>query len=252
VLTHEFQHLVNDSRRLHVNRAPVWEETWLNEALSHVAEELMFYELSGLRPEMNLDSGDFGAESARDYFAEFQLDNMERFASFARSPGSSSLMGSDILATRGAGWHFLRYAADRHADERALWRALVTDARTAGLENLEDALGADPREWVRDWAGAVDLDDLVAGVDPRYAMASWNLRELYPQMRFLWGPYYASYPLFTRSVSSTGSVSLDLKGGGASYFRAEPAAGLDQRVRVTQANLLPPPPRLKVLVTRIR
>src|SRR5690606_23646136 len=47
VLAHEFQHLINDSRRLYVNKALVWEDSWLNEGLSHIAEELAFYAASG-------------------------------------------------------------------------------------------------------------------------------------------------------------------------------------------------------------
>src|SRR5205814_2024452 len=55
---HEFQHLINASRRLYVNTtATDFEEVWLNEGLSHVAEELLFYNQSaGLAPRMDIDT----------------------------------------------------------------------------------------------------------------------------------------------------------------------------------------------------
>ena len=52
---HEFQHLINASRRLYINTsAAPTEERWLNEGLSHIAEELMFYKVSKLTPRQNI------------------------------------------------------------------------------------------------------------------------------------------------------------------------------------------------------
>src|SRR6185503_19800885 len=54
-VAHEYQHLINASRRLYVNHtADLNEETWLNEGLSHVAEELVFYRSARLGPGRNL------------------------------------------------------------------------------------------------------------------------------------------------------------------------------------------------------
>src|SRR5690242_18995635 len=39
VIAHEFEHLINSSRRLYVNNAPQFEEKWLDEGLAHIAEE---------------------------------------------------------------------------------------------------------------------------------------------------------------------------------------------------------------------
>jgi hypothetical protein len=40
-LAHEFQHLINASRRLYVTDTDEYESVWLNEGLSHIAEELV-------------------------------------------------------------------------------------------------------------------------------------------------------------------------------------------------------------------
>ena len=53
VVGHEFQHLISASRRLYVVQGvggTDWsEDAWLNEGLSHIAEELLFYHRAQLR-----------------------------------------------------------------------------------------------------------------------------------------------------------------------------------------------------------
>ncbi|HYR06208.1 MAG TPA: Ig-like domain-containing protein, partial [Longimicrobium sp.] len=59
-LAHEYEHLINASRRILVNTP--WngqlETVWLDEGLAHIAEELMFYQGSGTAPGMDLDLAD--------------------------------------------------------------------------------------------------------------------------------------------------------------------------------------------------
>src|SRR5690606_35085411 len=155
VLAHEFQHLINDSRRLYVNKALVWEEAWLNEGLSHIAEELAFYAAAGLEPGENLGSGAIVGDQAR-ALNRYNLDNLERYNRYLRAPAENSLMGDvSLLATRGAVWSFLRYMADRDpGSDATLWKNLV-NSTTMGLANLEAVLGVNPREWMHDWEVAV-------------------------------------------------------------------------------------------------
>lgn len=250
VLVHEFQHLVNDSRRLHVNQASTWEDTWLNEGLSHIAEELAFYRISGLSPRSNLGPEIFSSASVREAFDRYQIDNVSRLASFLRTPTSQSVAGSDVLATRGAAWHFLRYLADRTSNEAAFWRALVRDSRTAGFDNIRAATGADPRELLRMWGGTLSLDDTSAETEP-YRFASWDLRAIYPALDQYWpSSYYLFYPLRVESLA--GDVTpFSLRGGTAFYGAGDVAPGATAALRVSVGDL-PAPSRLKVLVTRFR
>ena len=115
VLAHEFQHLINASRRLYVNNSPVFEEKWLDEGLAHIAEELLYYRETGLSPRSNLDLAAIRANPAR--YAMFNSDmsgNMSRFRSYLSAPDKNSPYSpNDSLSTRGAAWSFLRYAVDR-------------------------------------------------------------------------------------------------------------------------------------------
>ncbi|MEP6991503.1 MAG: hypothetical protein ABJA80_11295 [bacterium] len=115
VLAHEFQHIINSSRRLYVNNTPAFEEKWLDEGLAHMAEELLFYRESGLVPRSNLDLAAIRATNAiRENYNSDMSGNGGRYKTYLLAPSTSSPYSpNDSLSTRGAAWSFLRYAVDR-------------------------------------------------------------------------------------------------------------------------------------------
>jgi hypothetical protein len=242
VLAHEFQHLINDSRRLYVNDALVWEDSWLNEGLSHIAEELAFYAASGLAPGQNLGASLLAAQS----FKRYNLDNLDRYIRYLRAPEENSLLGNvDQLATRGAAWAFLRYVADRDAgDDMAMWTRLV-NSTSLGLTNLEQVLGANPRDWMHDWQVSVFTDDAGFAIADRYTQPSWNFRVLTAAR-----DESGQFPLRTRGVGPT-SPGVLLQGGGAVFLRLGLTATTQRALRTT-VNDLPPPSRLRLAVVRTR
>jgi hypothetical protein len=179
---HEFQHIINNARRLYINTsaAPV-EERWLNEGLSHIAEELLFYRSSGLAPRQNIGSQVSLAAYQPAYF-NFQRQNFNRYFRFTRTPGTQGPIGvnddDDDLETRGAIWSFLRFAADQRSagNEAAFWQSLE-NANSTGIQNLYDHIGEDTRLLVRDWAISNFMDDLVT-TNAKYTQPSWNLRQI--------------------------------------------------------------------------
>jgi hypothetical protein len=229
---HEMQHLISASRRLYVVQTNNYnEETFLNEGLSHIAEELLFYRASGLAPRSNLGLADLRAEQRRlDAVNRYQVSNFGRFRSYLQSPETNSPFSpDDELATRGSAWAFLRYAADRRAgDDRKLWDDLVNNTRL-GLGNLHFHLGVDARAWARDFNVAIYTDDAVAGAAPQHRFPSWNFRDIYPAIT-----QSGSYPLATRPLSD-GTMNLSLQASGAAYLRTAVAAGATGTVTVTQA-----------------
>jgi hypothetical protein len=253
VLAHEFQHLINDSRRLYVNNSPVWESAWMNEGLSHIAEELTFYEASGLHPRQNLDAGALSQQAAKDAFNQFQSSNVERLIRFLQSPETSTLMGTDNLPNRGAVWSFLRYAADRDVgSDTTLWNRLVKDATSEGLDNLKNALGVDPREWIQDWATSVYTDDagLALSNPERFTQPSWNFRALLP-LATINGTAFGRYPLNTLPLTTGATTSVTLQGGGAAYIRFRALGGQRAAIRATVSGL-PATSLLRIAVVRTR
>ena len=166
-LAHEFQHLINASRRLYVNYAPDYEEVWLDEGLAHVAEELNFYTARGWPRGQPGTGGDRrrGRRQTRLHTRQPTSAGFDSTCSRRRSGG----FADDDLATRGAGWSFLRYAADRSGGpEPSTWFSLVNSI--SGLANLQAMLGTDPLPWYRDFTAAIYADD--AGLSPAAATRS--------------------------------------------------------------------------------
>jgi hypothetical protein len=107
------------------------------------------------------------------------VQNLARLSDYLGAPEANApYTNNDSLATRGATWSFLRYAADRAVaagapNDSAFYYRLVNSTRT-GLPNLQAALaGASGGtvalpDWFRDWAVAAYADDLVTGLDARF------------------------------------------------------------------------------------
>jgi hypothetical protein len=220
-LAHEYQHLINASRRMYVNTtATDFEETWLNEGLSHIAEELLFYRVSGLTPRQDIDAPAIRASTAYiNAFNDYQSDNFGRYGEFLSSPSKYAVYSdNDSLATRGATWAFLRDAADRKAaSDGDTWYRLV-NATTTGMTNLRGVFGTGVLNQIRDWETSVLTDDLT-GVDAAYQQPSWNFRSVFAALTSS-----TVFPIATVSLA-VGTRSITLVGGATSYIRFSVASG---------------------------
>ncbi|HZG42242.1 MAG TPA: hypothetical protein VEY93_04710, partial [Longimicrobium sp.] len=241
---HEFQHLINASRRLYVVETTSWNEaTWLNEGLSHIAEEVLFHRASGMTPRRNLSLAEVQASPrSLNAFRSYMDQNIRRYARYLQEPSTespydSTEAGANDLPTRGASWAFLRYAADRRAgDDVVLWRDLV-DTDVIGFANLQQALGRDPREWIRDWATSAYTDDVVA-TEARFQQPSWRYRT-----------FFNTFPLVTQPL--TDGYSTQLASGGAAFLRFTVAPATVGTVRALSGTN-PLPSRVYVTVVRTR
>ncbi|HEY4218894.1 MAG TPA: hypothetical protein VGM67_17255 [Gemmatimonadaceae bacterium] len=220
-LVHEFQHLINASRRIYVNNADSFEDTWLNEGLSHVAEELLYYRVAGLAPRQNITASVLGrSQAAVDAFNNYQGDNVGRYESFLDMPnGTSVYAGNDSLETRGATWNLLRYLADhRGTSDADTWSKLDNTALT-GQQNIANVFGTNYMTQIRDWATSVFADDLTGQTDTRFSQPSWNFRNIFPQLVNNDNESLGSYPLLVFPLSDHGAVSTTVDAGGAAYIR---------------------------------
>jgi hypothetical protein len=218
VLAHEFQHLINASRRLYVNTtAEDFEDTWLNEGLSHIAEELLFFHEAGLSPRQNIDTIRIrSSNSIRTAFNVDQSSNASRYRSFLVAPSENSpFSDDDSLETRGATYNLLRYLADRKGGtDAATWQALVNTARI-GLANLSAVFGGDIAAKERDWNVSHYTDDAVAGVPPEWTQLSWNWHSVFKAL----AGTGKTYPLEVKTLTTGVPASGTLIGGAAAYYR---------------------------------
>jgi hypothetical protein len=244
VLAHEFQHLINASRRLYVTQGVQdFEETWLNEGLSHIAEELLFFHEAGLTSRQNVDTIKLRSTNAiRLAFNSDMSSNAARYRTFLVAPSDNSpFRADDSLETRGATWNLLRYLADRKGgSETATWQALVNTAKV-GLPNLVAVFGSDVASKVHDWNVSHYTDDFVSGLPAEHTQPSWNWHSVF---KALAGSGQA-YPLQVKTLSG-GSASGTLIGGAAAYYRFSVPAGTSAAVS------LPSPGPLYARVVRLR
>ncbi|MBB4638750.1 Ig-like domain-containing protein [Longimicrobium terrae] len=243
-IAHELQHLTNASRRMYVNDGfTQYESVWLNEGLSHIAEELMFYRASGMSPRQNVAAGTNAVSGIQlnskrvAAYNTYASANFGRLRTWMQRPDTSgAFKGNDVLATRGAVWAFLRYAADRkNASDATLWYDL-SNSQQAGLTNLATVLGVSPQEWVRDFDAAMYTDDAVTGVSPIYTIPSWNFRSMHQIL-------YGSYSLQVRALTSGVPLTVNHSaGGGTTYQRFSVGASKFGKVTALSGGVAPTTP----------
>src|SRR5215218_1750357 len=215
VIAHEFEHLINASRRLYITQGvEEFEVGWLDEGLAHIAEELLFYRESGVSPKANLDSIAIrSSDKIRFAFNNDQSSNSSRYHDFLAAPSKNSpFRADDSLATRGASWNLLRYLADRKGtSETATWQALARGP-AVGINNLTAVVGDDLPARVRDWSVSHYTDDAVSGLSPELTQQSWNWHSLLKAI------YNAPYPLEVKALTGATGTG-ELIGGSSAYYR---------------------------------
>lgn len=232
---HEFQHLINASRRLFESNASEFETIWLNEGLSHIAEELLFYEASGLGTGQRLHVD--GLRSSPGAVAAFNLyggGNFARVAEYMENPSSESpYEKDDNLATRGATWSFLRYAADRAGrNNPGFWRSL-SGASSIGFSNLDAAFGTSTLQWVADWAvaNATDHYGITNSVDERFRHRSWDMHDVLDELNLS--------TLNTVPLADGQTATVSVKAGGSAHLRFRVDAGDASVVTALQGSAAP-------------
>jgi hypothetical protein len=258
-IAHELQHLINSSRRLYVNTGAQPNETvWLDEGLSHVAEELLYFRVSNYSSRQNITLTDISGTARAEVFSNYASQNFSRFYNFLIAPEvNSPYAPNDSLATRGAIWNFLRYAAARQgANGEAPFLRQLVNSTTTGVANLQNVLsGGAFADYLRDWTVSLIADDYSAAVTsalgPRYINPAWNFRSIYPGLRFTGGQALGVYPIATRSLVNNTPQRVPLAGGASAYVRFSVPGG--QRALVSlSTNGAVPPGAMRYALVRLR
>ena len=170
---HEFQHMISFNQHVLVRNGGS-EDTWLNEGLSHLAEELGGRLVPAAEcPVSGSCVNDFIRGDLENAFV--YLTSPEQF--FLIEPGSSS----GELAERGANWLFVRWLADQFATDTLLGtdltRRLVATSLT-GVANVETVTGQTLQVLIPEWQLANYVDDLPGfqAASPRLRYKTWNFR----------------------------------------------------------------------------
>lgn len=164
-LVHELQHMISYNQHV-LLRGGEKEVLWLDEALSHVAEELA--------------ARDFLAGGDEGRFSQFATGNLTNLYQYLRSPTAFSpvaIEGTGSLEERGAGWWLLRWVLDHFGNGSP--RALV-ETSLSGNENIESFAGESIENILIDWAIATYVSDLPGFDAPdRLSFDFWRLRAVF-------------------------------------------------------------------------
>ncbi|MDQ6926711.1 MAG: hypothetical protein M3154_10820, partial [Candidatus Eremiobacteraeota bacterium] len=221
VIAHEFQHMINLATRIRTN-ASNDEVVWLNEALSHFAEELVGRAEKGYSDTRLLTIDDIADFPALNDYNAFFNQNLQRYKLWLRHPadsGATSKHADQSLAVRGAAWSLLRYSADQYAsgDVAGFTRRLVAGPDT-GVANLVKRSGVSFDEIMQGWMPANYTSGLtIAGLPSRYTYTSWNMRSVENAISS------GVYPLRVTDLADAFTISTKSISGGGGYYRVASA-----------------------------
>lgn len=235
-IAHEFQHMINQSVRTR-SGATRFEAVWLNEALSHFAEELVGRRARGFGEFENLTYDQIITNGA-DYDAYFR-QNLFRFRGWmtprpdAQSPTSN--LADTNLAARGAAWALVRWSADQFAGPTL---APFTRALTAGpdtsIANLVARTGMPFDSLALGWLLSNYTDDLsVPGLASRYQYRGWNMRSV------MAGISGGRYPLRVDTLTSGANRGGSLRSGSGRYWLVRRNGNLPTTFEFREADRTP-------------
>ncbi len=221
---HEFQHMISFNQHVLLRGSRTGEELWLNEGLSHYAEEL------GGRLFLPGDSTTF---------CYFIFGDLYNSAQFLASPESHLLVdtaGIGGLPNRGAWWLFVRFVVDQfstdttRAANNVVTRALDVTAST-GASNVRTATGTPFATVVERWALANYVSDLAGfTTPPELQYKKWRFRADYVTIHDACvaripsnpPPFPSSYPLIPGGgTGSALNISGTMRGGSGTYVIAQ-------------------------------
>ena len=254
VFIHEFQHMISYGQHV-VTRQGSSELTWLNEGMSHFAEELggRLIPDAECQPafttcETQFLSGD--VENAYDY-----LNDTE--SSFLIEPESST----GTLAERGANWLFVRWLADHFAATQPAgteFTRAIDQTDQIGAANVEAVTGEDFSTLVSQWQLANYLDNLPGFIplSDRLQYSSFDFRALY-QSAFSQGAFDKPYPLTPDTAgAATYTHNGTLRGGSGRHVDiVQPPSSGEVTLLLTNASgaaALPTSTKPRAVLARIR
>jgi hypothetical protein len=205
VLMHELQHMISFNQHVLI-RGGSAEQTWLNEGLSHFAEELGGRQIQDIRcPGFGSCLDQFGIGNLSNGF-DYLTNPQTAFLVYPRSSFGS-------LRERGASWLFLRWLVDHEATDTLLGTDLTRSlVRTSavGAANVTGVTGQAFDQLAGQWQMANYLERLSGFVEGtgRLKYKTWNLDSVYNALG-------VDFPLDPDSITTGSFASTGFLRGGS-------------------------------------
>jgi hypothetical protein len=208
LLAHEYTHAVLLSEHVFGEYLPVAgrrdEDSWLNEGLAHVVEDLHGHSWSNL-----------------DYRVSAFLSDPQRYGLVVADYYSTGVWRTP--GTRGVAYLFLRWCLERCGDDLP---ARLTQSNLQGVLNLETATRRRFADLFREWSAALLLSGCGAETDGVTPLHQPALRQPLAS-RLLCGPRFEEVPL------DRASHELRLAGTGVAFLLLHSPAGKRARLTIT-------------------
>jgi hypothetical protein len=226
---HEFQHMISFNQHVLVRNAPD-EEAWLNEGLSHIAEEVVARHYDNKYP--NRPPGRLFSDTSN-IFINNDLSNSYDFLESTPTTSLTLFESTGTLPERGAAWLFLRWLADQK--DSTIFARLVQTNLTS-IANVENVAAEPFPVLFGDWALALWTDSIPdqprTSIPERNRYKSRNLRQIYARLNLIAPQQFPRvYPLIPRGVGFGSAVESSMYPGTMEYFfvlspDSDPALGL--------------------------
>ena len=211
---HELQHMISFNQHV-LARGGEPEATWLNEGLSHFAEELgaRYYEAKFPYPSGRSSPDQIFPDSAGNFITP-QLLNAYVYLNGTRVHSVTTYDGGGSIEDRGATWLFLRWLAAQKGD--SVVTRLEQTSKT-GAANVEDKAGEPFAALFADFSVALQADSLLgvprAQVSGRYQFgAARNLRRMMVRLALVEG-FPNPWPLPLYALRAGGSLQSSMRPG---------------------------------------
>lgn len=218
---HEFQHMISYNQHVLLRKGPS-ESTWLNEGLSHIAEELgsKYYEAKYPAPTGRTFPTQLFPDSSQGFINE-DIRNAYSYLLAPRHASVTTFAGLGTLEERGAAWLFLRWLGDHKGDQ--IFKQLVQTSRR-GTDNVAAAAGEPFASLFGDFGIATYTDSIDgvprASVPERYRFTSRNTRQMFSR-QFPTRPN----PIATTQLGCSGASTQPMLQGTSTYFLTGGSAG---------------------------
>ncbi len=211
---HEFQHMISYNQHVLVRHGQP-EATWLNEGLSHVAEELgsKYYEAKYPAPSGRTIATQLFPDSSQG-FINPDFHNAYYYLLAPRQKSVTTFTALGTLEERGAAWLFLRWLGDQKGE--GIYRQLVETSKR-GTDNVSAAADEPFAALFGDFGIATYTDSIDgvprSAVPSRYRFTSRDTRQIFGRL-FPTRPN----PIATVQLGCSGVATQTMLQGTSSYF----------------------------------
>lgn len=205
---HEFQHMISYYHHVLLRNGST-EDLWLNEGMSHLAEELGGWH--------------FLAQGDTTEFSNFAIGDLYNAYKYLKDPGAYFAFfkeGTGTLEERGGAWLFLRWVLDQFGDD--VTRRL-SETGLKGTANVAAATGEPVAGLLPQWFLANYVSDLPGFTAPtRLTYTSWHFRKTFASLNQQSPTTFdRPFPLVPGSYPGGNfDVSGVLRAGSGDYFLA--------------------------------